>query len=47
MLEDGTFATPELDDMFPFLPEDELIAVRLAANGLKAGVSLVRHDGEL
>lgn len=47
MLEDGTFATPELDDMFPFLPGDELAAVRLAANGLKAEISLVKHDGEL
>lgn len=31
MLEDGTFATPELDDMFPFLPSEELAAVRAEA----------------
>lgn len=31
MLEDGTFATPELDDMFPFLPAEELAAVRAEA----------------
>jgi acetolactate synthase-1/2/3 large subunit len=31
MREDGTFATPELDDMFPFLEAEELATVRLEA----------------
>lgn len=30
-LADGGFATPELDDMFPFLPQEELEAVRQEA----------------
>ena len=34
MLEDGTFATPELDDMFPFLLAEEVAAVRLEAAAL-------------
>lgn len=36
MLPDGTFATPELDDMFPFLPPEELAAVRAEAAALRA-----------
>lgn len=36
MLEDGTFATPELDDMFPFLAVEELAAVRAEAATLRA-----------
>ena len=36
MLEDGTFATPELDDMFPFLPAEEVAAVRAEAAALRA-----------
>jgi len=36
---DGGFATPELDDMFPFLPQSELEAVRLEAAQIKAMVS--------
>lgn len=39
MLEDGTFATPELDDMFPFLPAEELAAVRAEAILLRAHVT--------
>lgn len=35
---DGGFATPELDDMFPFLPQSELEAVRLEAAQIKATV---------
>ncbi len=35
MLADGTFATPELDDMFPFLPVEEVAAVRLEAAALR------------
>ena len=35
MLADGTFATPELDDMFPFLPAEEVAAVRLEAAALR------------
>jgi hypothetical protein len=31
MREDGTFATPELDDMFPFLEAEELATVRQEA----------------
>ncbi len=34
--EDGTFVTPELDDMFPFLAEEELTAVRAEAAALRA-----------
>lgn len=36
MLADGTFATPELDDMFPFLPAEEIAAVRAEAAALRA-----------
>ena len=36
MLENGTFSTPELDDMFPFLPPEELAAVRAEAATLRA-----------
>ncbi len=36
MLADGTFATPELDDMFPFLPAEEVAAVRAEAAALRA-----------
>jgi len=36
MLEDGTFATPELDDMFPFLSAEELAAVRAEGAALRA-----------
>ena len=36
MLENGNFATPELDDMFPFLPADELSGVRAEAAALRA-----------
>lgn len=35
MLPDGTFATPELDDMFPFLAVEELDAVRAEAAALR------------
>ena len=36
MLADGTFATPELDDMFPFLPAEEVAVVRAEAAALRA-----------
>jgi hypothetical protein len=36
MLADGSFATPELDDMFPFLPAEEVAAVRAEAAALRA-----------
>jgi acetolactate synthase-1/2/3 large subunit len=36
MLPDGSFATPELDDMFPFLPADELEGVRAEAAAIRA-----------
>ena len=36
MLADGTFSTPELDDMFPFLPSDEIESVRAEALALRA-----------
>ncbi|WP_295456426.1 thiamine pyrophosphate-binding protein [uncultured Thiodictyon sp.] len=36
ILADGTFATPELDDMFPFLPAAELAAVRMETASLHA-----------
>ncbi|MDS4041730.1 MAG: thiamine pyrophosphate-binding protein [Candidatus Competibacter sp.] len=36
MLEDGSFATPALDDMFPFLPAEELAAVRAEAAAIRA-----------
>lgn len=32
----GGFATPELDDMFPFLPETEIAALRLEAKSIEA-----------
>lgn len=35
-LPEGGFATPELDDMFPFLPPDELAAVRTEAAAIRA-----------
>lgn len=35
MLQGGAFATPELDDMFPFLQSEELVAVRVEAAGLR------------
>lgn len=35
-LPEGGFATPELDDMFPFLPAAELAAVRQEAAAIKA-----------
>lgn len=35
-LPEGGFATPELDDMFPFLPPAELAAVRAEARSLRA-----------
>ena len=35
-LPEGGFATPELDDMFPFLPPAELAAVRAEADSLRA-----------
>lgn len=38
-LPEGGFATPELDDMFPFLPAAELAAVREAARAVRAGAS--------
>jgi acetolactate synthase-1/2/3 large subunit len=31
---DGTIVTPELDDMFPHLPESELDSIRIAANSI-------------
>ena len=34
----GGFATPELDDMFPFLPPAELAAVRAEARSIRAGM---------
>jgi acetolactate synthase-1/2/3 large subunit len=37
--EDGTFATPELDDMFPFLDAEELASVRQEAGSCLAGDS--------
>lgn len=37
MREDGTFATPELDDMFPFLDAEELATVRREAASCLAG----------
>jgi acetolactate synthase-1/2/3 large subunit len=36
--EDGTFATPELDDMFPFLEAEELATVRQEAACCHAGL---------
>ena len=36
MMDNGSFATPELDDMFPFLPADELAGVRAEAAALRA-----------
>jgi acetolactate synthase-1/2/3 large subunit len=33
-LPDGGFATPELDDMFPFLPPEEVAAVRAQAQAI-------------
>jgi len=36
MLENGTFATPELDDMFPFLSAEELASVRAEAATFRA-----------
>ncbi len=33
---DGVITTPELDDMFPFLPPDELAAVRASARDIPA-----------
>jgi acetolactate synthase-1/2/3 large subunit len=36
MLADGTFSTPELDDMFPFLPAAEVEAVRAEARAIRA-----------
>jgi len=35
MLPDGKFATPELDDMFPFLPQETLESVRSEAQQIK------------
>ena len=35
--EQGRFLTPELDDMHPFLPAEELAAVRASARSLPAG----------
>jgi acetolactate synthase-1/2/3 large subunit len=34
--EQGKFITPELDDMHPFLPENELDAVRTQAQSIRA-----------
>lgn len=34
----GGFATPELDDMFPFLPPAELAAVRAEARSIRTGM---------
>ena len=34
MDEDGNFVTPELDDMYPFLPETEREAVRREAESV-------------
>lgn len=34
--EQGRFTSPELDDMFPFLPAEELARVRAAAAGIRA-----------
>lgn len=36
---DGRFLTPELDDMFPFLPADEVAAVRREAMAIRAEYS--------
>ena len=36
MLPDGRFATPELDDMYPFLPPEEVAAIRAEASALRA-----------
>lgn len=36
ILPDGKFATPELDDMFPFLPQNELSDLRNQATELRA-----------
>lgn len=36
LLEDGTFETPDLDDMFPFLPAEELATLRAEAAALRA-----------
>jgi acetolactate synthase-1/2/3 large subunit len=38
--DDGKFLTPELDDMFPFLPPDELAAVRLEAAAIRANATV-------
>lgn len=39
MREDGTFATPELDDMFPFLEAEELATVRHKAASCQADLA--------
>jgi acetolactate synthase-1/2/3 large subunit len=36
MLPDGTFSSPDLDDMFPFMPQEELESVRSEAAALRA-----------
>lgn len=36
MLPDGKFATPELDDMFPFLSSDEVASVRNEGHAIRA-----------
>jgi acetolactate synthase-1/2/3 large subunit len=36
ILADGRFATPELDDMFPFLPEDEVAGIRAEGAAVRA-----------
>lgn len=39
LLPDGSYATPELDDMFPFLPPEELEAVRGEGMSIRSGAA--------
>jgi acetolactate synthase I/II/III large subunit len=42
----GTFETPELDDMFPFLPPEEVTAIRAEGAAIQALNSLQAKRGE-
>lgn len=44
MLPEGGFATPELDDMFPFLSPDSLASVRREGAAIRAKPSVVPRD---
>ena len=43
---DGTITTPELDDMYPFLPSDELAAVRRSALAIRLR-PIMRPDADI